>query len=180
MKSVFHNGIIYGILVSFLCCAKSENFNIGSVFQYLKYPAATELCIFSSNVEEINIIEEISPNLPPISLIHSDNFNENNCLIEYNSIVILHELSLEQFQSIFQGVTQRQLMNNVWIILSENLTLKNYFNQTIYHRRFSPRVCIFQVSFSNSFILVNQLIGTATSVHKFKVINLNFFKLNFL
>ena len=63
-------------------------------------------------------------------------------------------------------LTQKQLTNNVMMILSQNFTAEEYFDGN--SRKLSPRVCIFHVD-STKHGFVTQVIGTASKNVKFKV-----------
>ena len=152
-------------LLTFLILWKGvESLNI-SLIRELNI-VASEWCIFGKDIEEIMISIEDLPNGIPITFENGNGTSFKSCSMVHNSILIMNGLDVPEVTKMIKVLPQKQLTNNVIMILSQNFTAKEYFNGN--SRKLSPRVCIFHVDLTKHGF-VTQVIGTASKNVNFKV-----------
>ena len=152
-------------LYIFLLLWKSvESLNISLLSEFNIF--ASEWCIFGKDFEKVMVSIEDIPNGIPIAFDDGSDPLFKSCSMIHNSILIMNDLDILEVKKMIEVLTQKQLTNNVMMILSQNFTAKEYFDNN--SRKLSPRVCIFHVDLTKHGY-VTQVIGTASRNVKFKV-----------
>ena len=152
-------------LYIFLILWKSvESFNISLINELNIF--ASEWCIFGKDLEKVMVSIEDIPNGIPIAFDDGSDPLFKSCSMIHNSILIMNDLDILEVKKMIEVLTQKQLTNNVILILSQNFTAKEYFDGN--SRKLSPRVGIFHVDLTKHGF-VTQVIGTASKNVKFKV-----------
>ena len=155
-------------LYIFLLLWKSvESLNISLFSEFNIF--ASEWCIFGKDFEKVMVSIEDIPNGIPIAFDDGSDPLFKSCSMIHNSILIMNDLNILEVKNMIEVLTQKQLTNNVMMILSQNFTAKEYFDGN--SRKLSPRVCIFHVDLIKHGF-VTQVIGTASKNVKFKVRNI--------
>ena len=144
-----------------------ESLNISLLSEFNIF--ASEWCIFGEDVEKVMVSIEDIPNGIPIAFDDGSDPLFKSCSMIHNSILIMNDLDILEVKKMIEVLTQKQLTNNVIMILSQNFTAKEYFDNN--SRKLSPRVCIFHVDLTKHGF-VTQVIGTASKNVKFKVRNI--------
>ena len=141
-----------------------ESLNISLISEFNIF--ASEWCIFGNDVEKVMVSIEDIRNGIPIAFDDGSDPSFKSCSMVHNSILIMNDLDILEVKKMIEVLTQKQLTNNVIMILSQNFTAKQYFDGN--SRKLSPRVCIFHVDLTKHGF-VTQVIGTASKNVKFKV-----------
>ena len=94
--------------------------------------------------------------------------NDFNCLIYYNTLILLHELEWNNTRTILDEITQYQLANNYLVIHTKDSSLK--FSMVNYERPLTIRANIFIFEPTPNGFSVYQIIGTATKFQKLKAL----------
>ena len=89
-----------------------------------------------------------------------------NCLIDYNTLILLHELEWNDTKTVLDEITQYQLANNYLVIHTTNSSLK--FSLLAYQRPLTIRASIFIFEPTSNGFSVHQIIGTATKIQRLK------------
>ena len=89
-----------------------------------------------------------------------------NCLIDYNTLILLHELEWNDTKTVLDEITQYQLANNYLVIHTTNSSLK--FSLLAYQRPLTIRASIFIFEPTSNGFSVHQIIGTATKIKRLK------------
>ena len=144
-----------------------ESLNISLLSEFNIF--ASEWCIFGKDFEKVMVSIEDIPNGIPIAFDDGSDPLFKSCSMIHNSILIMNDLDILEVKKMIEVLTQKQLTNNVMMILSQNFTAKEYFDGN--SRKLSPRVGIFHVDLTKHGF-VTQVIGTASKNVKFKVRNI--------
>ena len=91
-----------------------------------------------------------------------------NCLIEYNTLILLNELKWNDTKTILDKITQYQLANNYLVIHTKDSSLK--CSLVNYERPLTIRANILIFEPTPNCFSVYQIIGTATKFQKLKAL----------